>query len=69
MCLLRPLIGAHVHAQEEGHLVKDRCEPCHITHVLQVIAAARGEDEATVAAAATRNSERLFFSRPQQQNA
>ena len=45
-----------------GHVVKDRCEPAHIAHVLQVSAAARGDDEAAVAAAATANSERVFFS-------
>ena len=45
----------------EGHVVKDRCEPCHIGHVLQVVAAAMGVDEAEVAEAATRNSERRFF--------
>ena len=45
-----------------GHVVKDRCEPAHIAHVLQVLAAARGDDEAAVAAAATANSERVFFS-------
>ena len=22
---------------EDGHVVKDRCEPCHLVHVLQVI--------------------------------
>merc|ERR1740139_136456 len=47
---------------EEGHVVKDRCEPCHLVHVLQVVAAVRGEDEAVVAAAATHNSVRRFFS-------
>ena len=45
-----------------GHVVKDRCEPAHIAHVLQVLAAARGDDEAAVAAAATASSERVFFS-------
>ena len=45
-----------------GHVVKDRCEPAHIAHVLQVLAAARGDDEAAVTAAATANSERVFFS-------
>lgn len=51
----------------EGCTVKDRCEPCHITHVLQVVAGARqqyGATDATeesVAAAAYTNSQRLFW--------
>jgi len=45
----------------DGHVVKDRCEPCHLGHVLQVVAAAMGVDEAEVATAATSNSERRFF--------
>ena len=26
---------------EEGHVVKDRCEPCHLVHVLQVVVCSR----------------------------
>ena len=40
--------------------VKDRCEPCHIRHVLQVVSGAMGEPEATIADAAYANSVRLF---------
>ena len=46
-----------------GATVKDRCEPCHIVHVLQVISGERKAeaDEATIAAAAYENSLRMFW--------
>ena len=44
-----------------GATVKDRCEPCHIHHVLQVISGGREADEAAVAAAAHANSMRIFW--------
>lgn len=37
-----------------------RNEPAHLREVLRVVAALRGEDEADVAAATTRNAERVF---------
>mmetsp|Transcript_44709 Transcript_44709/g.149260 ORF Transcript_44709/g.149260 Transcript_44709/m.149260 type:complete len:158 (-) Transcript_44709:82-555(-) len=46
-----------------GATVKERSEPCHIQHVLQVVSGARGggeEGEAEVAAAAFANSVRVF---------
>lgn len=70
---VRPLLAAATgapHAEEKkekwrpGALVKDRCEPCHIRQVLQVVSAARGgrgeAAEAEVAAAAFENSMRMF---------
>ena len=41
--------------------VKDRCEPCHIAHVAEVLAAARGEDPRDVAEACLANARRVFF--------
>jgi TatD DNase family protein len=41
--------------------VKSRTEPCHIWQVLEVLAAARGEDSAQLARQVLRNSERVFF--------
>ena len=59
-----------------GATVKDRCEPCHIVHVLQVLCGARSErglgdaaaeedqaEEARVAEAAYANSMRMFWPR------
>ena len=44
-----------------GSLVKDRCEPCHISQVAQVVAAVRGADATAVAAQAYANSRCVFF--------
>ena len=41
--------------------VKDRCEPCHIAQVAEVLAAARGEDPRVVAEACRANARRVFF--------
>jgi TatD DNase family protein len=41
--------------------VKDRCEPCHIAQVAEVLAAARGEDPRDVAEACRANARRVFF--------
>ena len=51
---------------QEGVIVKDRCEPCQIVSVLQVVSAARGgaAAEAEVAAAAYANSVRMFRLEP-----
>ena len=46
---------------QEGACVKDRCEPCHIAHVLQVISGAANAEESRVADAAYENSMRVFF--------
>jgi TatD DNase family protein len=46
-----------------GATVKDRSEPCHIVHVLQVIGGVREAevDEASIATAAYANSMRAFW--------
>ncbi len=45
-----------------GMAVKDRCEPCMITQVFEVLAAMRGEgDRETFAEALYRNCEKLYF--------
>ena len=41
--------------------VKDRCEPCHIAQVAEVLAAARGEDPCVLAEACRANARRVFF--------
>ena len=43
--------------------VKDRCEPCHIVHVLQVLSGARGPESSpdAIAAAAFANSLGMFW--------
>ncbi|XP_068431868.1 deoxyribonuclease TATDN1 isoform X3 [Clinocottus analis] len=46
---------------EAGHCVKDRNEPCHIVQVLEVMAAARGEDALQLADAMHHNATRVFF--------
>lgn len=47
---------------EKGCLVKDRCEPCAISHVLQILCAAGDyDDEAAIAERARENTRRLFF--------
>ena len=64
---LSPLAHPEVKKEKwaDGCTVKDRCEPCHIAHVLQVVAGARGGsvDAETVAAAAYENSVGMFFAR------
>jgi len=46
---------------EEGLCVKDRCEPCHLRQVLEVVAGCRGEDPLELAAEVLANTERVFF--------
>ncbi|CAM9419526.1 unnamed protein product [Laminaria digitata] len=46
---------------ETGFCVKGRQEPCHIVQVLEVVAAARGEDPGELAAQAMENTRRVFF--------
>ncbi|CAM9663534.1 unnamed protein product [Ectocarpus sp. 12 AP-2014] len=46
---------------EAGFCVKGRQEPCHIVQVLEVVAAARGEEPGELAAQALENTKRLFF--------
>ncbi|KAL1511133.1 hypothetical protein AB1Y20_005953 [Prymnesium parvum] len=45
----------------EGSCVKDRCEPCHIVQVAQVVAGARDIDVSIVTEHAYANSLRVFF--------
>ena len=59
----RPLpfdVAKKASAWVEGTCVKDRCEPSHITQVLQILAAVRGESEEEICEASARNSERVF---------
>ena len=44
-----------------GETVKGRCEPCHIVHVAQAVAAIKGVSVADVAAAAHASSMAMFF--------
>ncbi|CAM9378811.1 unnamed protein product [Scytosiphon promiscuus] len=46
---------------EAGFCVKGRQEPCHIVQVLEVAAAARGEEPSALAEQALENTRRLFF--------
>jgi len=48
---------------EEGKCVKDRCEPCHIRQVLEVVAGCRGEDAESLSAQVHENTLRVFFPR------
>lgn len=47
---------------EAGKIVKDRCEPCHLRQVLEVISGCRGVDQATLAGAVQRSTDLAFFS-------
>jgi TatD DNase family protein len=47
---------------EEGRCVKDRCEPCHLRQVLEVVAGCRGQEPESLAARVLENSHRVFFS-------
>lgn len=49
----------------DGVTVKDRCEPCHIINVLEVVASLHSMDPSALAAQAFDNTNRLFFSRRQ----
>jgi len=46
---------------EDGKCVRDRCEPCHLRQVLEVIAGCRNEDPEVVAKQTTANARRIFF--------
>ena len=46
---------------DTGETVKDRCEPCHIAQVAEVLAAAKGMDERELVDACYDNAARLFF--------
>lgn len=46
---------------EEGKCVKDRCEPCHLKQVLEVVAGCRSESPEAIASSVWENSRRLFF--------
>ena len=46
---------------DTGETVKDRCEPCHIAQVAEVLAAAKGMDERELARACYENAAELFF--------
>merc|ERR1712129_220638 len=48
---------------EDGRCVKDRCEPCHLRQVLEVVAGARGQTPEALAAEVASNSQRVFFTK------
>lgn len=68
-----PLREVKKEKYEEGACIKDRCEPCHIHYVVQVISGARlaaqtdgasrtaGDEEMRVSSAAYANSLRIFW--------
>jgi TatD DNase family protein len=72
-CDIRPTHAGHVHVRTlgaptvkperfaEGCAVKARNEPASLIQVLEVLAAARGENEAELAAALLLNTKALFF--------
>merc|ERR1711957_437701 len=46
---------------QEGKCVKDRCEPCHIRCVLEVVAGCKGVDAEVFEKQVYNNSLRVFF--------
>ena len=44
-----------------GKCVKDRCEPCHMRQVLEVVSGVLGMDEEALASKVHENTEDLFF--------
>jgi TatD DNase family protein len=46
---------------EAGKCVKDRCEPCHLRQVLEVVAGCRDQSPEALAAEVHRNCQRVFF--------
>lgn len=45
----------------EGCTVKDRCEPCHIVQVLEIMSKVRGEDPDNLCQVMYENTQKLFF--------
>ena len=74
-CTIRPSHAGSAHVKtrwpqvkrsdkwEQGKCVKDRCEPCHIWQVGEVLAAVRGQSVEEIASITTRNAEDLFFAK------
>ncbi|CAE8671844.1 unnamed protein product [Polarella glacialis] len=46
---------------EEGKCVKDRCEPCHLRQVLEVVAGCRGADPEVLASEIAKSTDLVFF--------